>query len=66
MNTAATHLFVGVPMTWTKKWAGGFPLGFDDAHGAPITGLDGHEVIDLARVDTGARAGHFLEALEYL
>ena len=45
-------------MTWMSKWAGGFPLGFSAAHGATITDLDGHELVDFALGDTGAMAGH--------
>lgn len=54
----ASNLFARVPMTWMNKWAGGFPLGFAQAHGAVITDLDGHELIDFALGDTGAMAGH--------
>ncbi len=50
-------------MTWMSKWAGGFPLGFARAHGATITDLDGHELVDFALGDTGAMAGHSPEAL---
>ncbi len=59
----SNHLFGRVPMTWMNKWAGGFPLGFDSAHGAIVTDLDGHELIDFALGDTGAMAGHSPEAL---
>ena len=58
-----TNLFARVPMTWMNKWAGGFPLGFTQAHGAVITDLDGHELIDFALGDTGAMAGHSPEPL---
>ena len=54
----SSHLFGRVPMTWMSKWAGGFPLGFSSAHGATITDLDGHELVDFALGDTGAMAGH--------
>ncbi len=50
-------------MTWMNKWAGGFPLSFDQAHGAVITDIDGHELIDFALGDTGAMAGHSPEPL---
>jgi glutamate-1-semialdehyde 2,1-aminomutase len=63
MHDSANHLFGGVPMTWMKKWAGGFPVGFSDAHGAVLTDLDGHELIDFALGDTGAMAGHSPAAL---
>ena len=58
LHDEASHLFGRVPMTWMSKWAGGFPLGFSAAHGATITDLDGHELVDFALGDTGAMAGH--------
>jgi len=63
LSEAATNLLAGVPMTWMTKWAGGFPLGFESAHGATITDLDGHELVDFALGDTGAMAGHSPEPL---
>ena len=63
LHESANHLFGRVPMTWMNMWAGGFPLGFSRAHGALITDLDGHELIDFALGDTGAMAGHSPEAL---
>ena len=55
---SADHLFARVPMTWMNKWAGGFPLGFAEAHGAHVIDLDGHTLTDFALGDTGAMAGH--------
>ena len=63
VHDAARHLFAKVPMTWMNKWAGGFPLAFDQAHGAIITDVDGHELVDFALGDTGAMAGHSPEPL---
>ena len=63
LHANANHLFARVPMTWMNKWAGGFPLGFKSAHGAIITDLDNHELIDFALGDTGAFAGHSPEPL---
>ncbi|MBW4029142.1 MAG: aminotransferase class III-fold pyridoxal phosphate-dependent enzyme [Acidobacteria bacterium] len=63
MHHDARHLFARVPMTWMNKWAGGFPLSFDEAHGALITDVDGHEMVDFALGDTGAMAGHSPEPL---
>ncbi len=63
LHASADNLFARVPMTWMNKWAGGFPLGFTSAHGALITDLDGHELIDFALGDTGAFAGHSPEPL---
>jgi len=39
-------------------WAGGFPVYQAAAHGARLTDLDGHELIDFCLGDTGAMAGH--------
>ncbi len=63
LHAGANHLLARVPMTWMNKWAGGFPLGFSEAHGALVTDLDGHELIDFALGDTGAMAGHSPTAL---
>ena len=51
-------LLGGVPMSWMTMWAGGFPLFFDQAEGARLTDVDGHEYVDLCLGDTGAMAGH--------
>jgi glutamate-1-semialdehyde 2,1-aminomutase len=59
----ANNLFARVPMTWMNKWAGGFPLGFAQAHGATIVDLDGHALTDFSLGDTGAMAGHSPEPL---
>ncbi|MHB8380425.1 MAG: transaminase [Acidimicrobiales bacterium] len=58
LSKASVNLLAGVPMTWMTKWAGGFPLGFESAHGATIRDLDGIEHVDFALGDTGAMAGH--------
>ena len=63
LHEGANHLLARVPMTWMNKWAGGFPLGFSEAHGALVKDLDGHELIDFALGDTGAMAGHSPEPL---
>ena len=58
LHLRADHLFGGVPMTWMSKWAGGFPLYLDSAHGCQIVDVDGHHYVDFALGDTGAMAGH--------
>ena len=58
LHQNADHLFGGVPMTWMSKWAGGFPLYLDRAHGCEIVDVDGHHYVDFALGDTGAMAGH--------
>ena len=55
---SSVDLLDGVPMSWMKRWVGGFPLGFSRARGATITDLDGHDFVDFALGDTGAMAGH--------
>ena len=63
IHEAAHNLFARVPMTWMNKWAGGFPLAFERAHGAVVTDVDGHDLVDFALGDTGAMAGHSPEPL---
>ena len=58
----ADHLFGRVPMTWMNKWAGGYPMYLDTAHGNRVTTVDGHEFVDFALGDTAAMAGHSPEA----
>jgi glutamate-1-semialdehyde 2,1-aminomutase len=62
-RATATSLLGGVPMTWMAKWAGGFPLQLDRAHGNRVVDTDGHEYVDFALGDTGAMAGHSPEPL---
>ncbi|HEY2551356.1 MAG TPA: transaminase [Streptosporangiaceae bacterium] len=52
------NLLGGVPMTWMRMWAGGFPLYLSRAHGARLTDIDGNEYADFCLGDTGAMAGH--------
>ncbi|HEY7149714.1 MAG TPA: aspartate aminotransferase family protein [Gaiellaceae bacterium] len=51
-------LLFGVPMSWMSRWAGGFPVYLDEAKGARVRDVDGHEYVDLCLGDTGAMAGH--------
>jgi glutamate-1-semialdehyde 2,1-aminomutase len=51
-------LLFGVPMSWMARWAGGFPVYLDEAQGARVKDVDGHEYVDLCLGDTGAMAGH--------
>lgn len=55
---AKQSLFGGVPMSWMMKWAGGFPLFFQQAQGSRLVDVDGQEYIDFCLGDTGAMAGH--------
>ena len=55
---AGANLLGGVPMTWMRMWAGGFPLYSDRAEGARLVDLDGNSFVDFCLGDTGAMAGH--------
>jgi glutamate-1-semialdehyde 2,1-aminomutase len=55
---ARASLVAGVPMSWMTMWAGGFPLYAEEAGGATIVDVDGHEYADFCLGDTGAMAGH--------
>jgi glutamate-1-semialdehyde 2,1-aminomutase len=61
---AGANLLGGVPMTWMRMWPGGFPLYLASAHGARLTDIDGHELIDFCLGDTGAMAGHSPAAVQ--
>ena len=59
LHQRATHsLLSGVPMNWMAKWAGGFPVFIQEAHGAHFIEVDGHDYVDLCLGDTGAMTGH--------
>ena len=45
-------------MSWMARWAGGFPVFVQEAKGARVVDVDGHEYVDLCLGDTGAMAGH--------
>ena len=51
-------LFGGVPMSWMRRWPGGFPVVVARASGARLRDIDGNEYVDLCLGDTGAMAGH--------
>ena len=57
-ETAGGNLLGGVPMTWMRMWAGGFPIYFAEARGARLTDIDGNGFIDFCLGDTAAMAGH--------
>lgn len=57
-DAAGANLLGGVPMTWMRMWAGGFPVYFAEAHGARLTDIDGNTFVDFCLGDTGAMAGH--------
>lgn len=66
---ASRCLLNGLPMNWMDHWPVPFPLFFEEASGARLRDVDGHEYIDLCLGDTGAMAGHSppatAEALAY-
>src|SRR4051812_37923177 len=55
---ARGSLVGGVPMPWMMRWAGGYPVFAEEASGARIVDVDGHEYVDLCLGDTGAMTGH--------
>ena len=57
-DRSSTSLLFGVPMSWMARWAGGFPVYLQEAKGARVVDVDGHEYVDLCLGDTGAMAGH--------
>jgi len=61
---AGHNLLGGVPMTWMRMWAGGFPLYLSGAHGARLTDIDGNSLIDFCLGDSGAMAGHSPAAVQ--
>ncbi len=62
---ACRSLLGGVPMSWMKKWAGGFPLFFRNAIGAHLEDIDDFNYVDLCLGDTGAMAGHSPEQVRH-
>lgn len=57
------HFLYGGPSHWMRRWAGGFPIYVEDAHGAHIRDIDGHDYVDFCLGDTGAMCGHAPEAI---
>src|SRR5271155_4839712 len=57
------HFLYGGPSHWMRRWAGGFPIYVDEAKGAHIRDVDGHDYIDFCLGDTGGMCGHAPEAV---
>jgi glutamate-1-semialdehyde 2,1-aminomutase len=57
------HFLYGGPSHWMRRWAGGFPLYIDEADGAHIRDIDGHDYVDFCLGDTGGMCGHAPEAV---
>ncbi|MEN3347235.1 MAG: glutamate-semialdehyde -aminomutase [Bradyrhizobium sp.] len=57
------HFLYGGPSHWMRRWAGGFPVYADEASGAHIRDIDGHDYIDFCLGDTGSMCGHAPEAV---
>jgi glutamate-1-semialdehyde 2,1-aminomutase len=55
------HFLYGGPSHWMRRWAGGFPIYVDSAHGATIVDVDGHRYTDFCLGDTGGMCGHGCE-----
>jgi glutamate-1-semialdehyde 2,1-aminomutase len=55
---AKASLLGGVPMHWMVRWAGGFPVFAQEAHGSRVVDVDGIEYVDVCLGDTGAMMGH--------
>ena len=55
---ARASLLGGVPMHWMIRWAGGFPVFAQEAHGSRFVDVDGIEYVDFCLGDTGAMTGH--------
>ncbi len=55
---AQKNFVAGVPMSWMRIWAGGFPIFVEKAEGVYITDVDGHRYLDLCLGDTGGLCGH--------
>jgi glutamate-1-semialdehyde 2,1-aminomutase len=52
------HFLFGGPSHWMRRWAGGFPVYAEEAHGAHIRDIDGRRYVDFCLGDTGAMCGH--------
>ena len=55
---AAGHMLFGVPLHWMSDWGTPFALQVAQAHGAELTDVDGHTLVDFCLGDTGAMFGH--------
>ncbi|HYW76498.1 MAG TPA: transaminase [Gammaproteobacteria bacterium] len=59
------HFLYGGPSHWMRRWAGGFPIYVDEARGAHIRDIDGHEYVDFCLGDTGGMCGHAPSAVTH-
>jgi glutamate-1-semialdehyde 2,1-aminomutase len=57
------HFLYGGPSHWMRRWAGGFPVYVEEASGAHIRDIDGHDYVDFCLGDTGGMCGHAPEAV---
>ncbi len=57
-ESTRAHFVGGVPMSWMRIWAGGFPIFVRSVSGTRITDVDGNEYVDFCLGDTGALTGH--------
>ncbi|UGA38047.1 aminotransferase class III-fold pyridoxal phosphate-dependent enzyme [Chromobacterium haemolyticum] len=52
------HLLFGAPLHWMADWSTPFNLYVEEARGARLRDVDGHEYLDFCLGDTGAMFGH--------
>ena len=57
------HFLYGGPSHWMRRWAGGFPVYVEEASGAHIRDIDGHDYVDFCLGDTGGMCGHAPQAV---
>ena len=57
------HFLYGGPSHWMRRWAGGFPVYVEEAHGCHVVDIDGHRYVDFCLGDTGGMCGHASEAV---
>ena len=58
MAGGAARYLDGVPMHWMRDWPMPFPFVVQQAQGATITDIDGHQLADFCLGDTGSMFGH--------
>lgn len=53
-----SHWLFGVPLHWMNDWSTPFALHVQEAQGAHVRDVDGHDLVDFCLGDTGAMFGH--------
>ena len=57
-ETGQQHYLYGAPSHWMRRWAGGYPLAVEAAHGTRLRCVDGLDYVDFCLGDTGGMCGH--------